>query len=181
MTEGQDRVEDDEQLYRRVPNLAPSVYSTEGGQLRFSSTAFNDRSKQPSVNRAKLQNFDPHRSRFTNMDGVIELNTAKIRAIGPIVQQNNSGSSSHVVNVVPDPIHGEFSLAIKANPAHALIVTQPPLTGPSAFKRFKESLAKIATDTGWCVEPGTSLPRGTFLDILHDAIRWMLGGFWRKK
>lgn len=181
MTDGQDRVQDDEQLYRRIPNLASPLYSTEGGQFRFSSTAFNDRSRQPSVDRAKLQNFDPHRSRITTTDGIVELNAAKIRAVGPIVQQNNSAApSSHVVDVMPDPVNGDISLAIKANLAHALIITQPPLTGASAFKRFKESLAKLATEAGWCIKPGTPLPRRKLLTGLRNFFRWILRGLGQK-
>lgn len=181
MTDAQDRVQDDEQLYRRVLSSVPLLYSMDGGQIRFSSTAFNDRSKQPSVDRARLQNFDPQRSRIAKTDGIVELNAADIRAIGPIFHQNDSGRSSHAVDVVPDPIIGDVTLAINQNLAHALIITHPPLTGTSAFKRFKESLAKLATEAGWCVEPGTPLPRRKFLVILRDAIRWMFGGLSGKK
>jgi len=177
MTDGQDRVADDEELYRRVrETVAGQVcYQIEGGRVVFSQAAFNDPSKQPSVDRAKLRDFDPHRSRLTREDGIVTLEAGAVRRLGPIPQYDNRRQplSEHAVDVVPDPIEG--------NGAHALVVTQPPVTGRSVYKRLKDGLARLATEAGWRVTPGNPLPRRKFLAVLRDVFRWMLRSFRRIK
>ena len=177
MTVPEDQVEDDEQLYRSVRSVAggQQCYRIENGRTVFTVAAFLDREKKPSVDRAKLQDFNPSRSRFDRNDGIVELVAANIRAIGLITQTKDKTRSQHAVDIVPDPIKGEPAKKIAENPAHAVITTQPPLTSGKAFERLKEALARVATDAGWCIEPETPLRRGKFFTMLHDAIRWMFG------
>ena len=155
MTTGEDQVKDGEPLYRWVPKVdrvGTPLYSIEAGRLRFSSTAFNDRNGRPSVDRALLRNSNPHCQRRTTDDGVISLSASSLRSIPPISQKNGPGQtdSKHNVDVTAVPL--------ALNRAHAEIVSIPSLTGSAAIGRFKDALARLAEKSGWCVEPGSSLP-----------------------
>lgn len=177
MTRGQDRVSDDEELYRSVRETVAGqlCYRIQGGQVVFSQAAFNDRSMRPSIDRAKLRDFDPHRSRLSREDGIVALRADAIRRLGPITQFDNRQRplTQHAVDVIPDWIIG--------NCAHALVTTHPPVTGPSAFRRLKEGLAWLANEAGWRVEPGTTLPQRKLLAIVHDIFRCALGRLPRAK
>ena len=171
MTIGHDRVEDDEQLYRGVKEKAPGgeiCFRLDSGRVQFFSAAFNDREKRPSVDRAKLHHFNPHRTRVSEEDGIVMLLTSRVRQLGlvHVFDQRGKVRSEHAVDVIPDPKTG--------NPAHAVIITQPPLTKDNAFKRLKDSLARLATDAGWYVRPGTPMPRPRFLAFLRDAYQWVI-------
>lgn len=171
MTIGHNRVEDDEQLYRRVPEKAPGgelCFRLDSGRVKFLSAAFNDREKRPSVNRAKLHYFNPHRTRVSEEDGIVALLTSRVRQLGlvQVFDQRGQVRSEHAIDVIPDPKAG--------NLAHAVIITQPPLTKDNAFKRLKDSLARLATDAGWYVEPGTPMPKFKFLAFLRDAYQWVM-------
>jgi hypothetical protein len=163
MTTGPTSVNDDEELYRRVRERTPAsqlCFETVAGRVVFSQAAFNDPQKRPSVDRAILCSSNPHRSRLAREDGIVALNAAAIRKIG--LGQPGQGRSTHVVDVLPDPVRG--------NLAHAVIVVDPA-AGSSIFKRLKEALAHLATEAGWRVEPGTPLLRWNFVAILYDASR----------
>ena len=175
MTAGRDRVADDEELYRRVREKVPghTCFRLEGGQVLFLHSAFNDVSNQPSVDRAKLRQFDPHRTRLTQEDGIVALQTAAIRQLGPVPRYDNRQKPlpGSVVDVLPAPV--------LRNCAHALVVTAPPLTGKNALKRLKEGLVRLANDAGWRIEPGDSLPRRKVLGIVRDTFQCVLGHFQR--
>lgn len=162
MTDAQDWVEGNEQLYRSVRSTAGEqhCFRIEDGCTVFTVAAFLDKKKTPSVDRAKLHNFDPNLSRIDRNDGIVELLAANIRQIGFISQKDNKGKvqSEHAVDVIPDPIRRDDVRGIRENLAHAVITTQPPLTSGMGFERLKEALARLATDAGWRVEPGADLP-----------------------
>lgn len=152
MTNGIDTVDDDELLYRRIRSIVAgqTCFRVENGRVVFTVAAFLDRHKKPSVDRAKLQGFEPHRSRQSIDDGIVELIAVRIRAIGIVHQRDSAGRvvSEHVVDVVPAPIENQ--------PAHAEVITRPAIGG-KAFERLKEALARLATEAGWRVEPGSQL------------------------
>ena len=165
---GRDRVEDDEDLYRRVRETTPAgqiCFEVANGRVIFSQAAFNDPRNRPSVDRAKLRDFDPQRTRISKEDGIVVLLTGRVRQLGHVQQRNQNGHhSQHAIDVVPEHEDG--------NPAHAVITTRPPLTSSSAFKRLKESLARLATEAGWRVEPGSPLPRNDLATLLRRMLRW---------
>lgn len=141
-------VQDDEELYRSVRgDLKFKEYSVQDGKLRIESAAFMDRCRKPSVDRAKLQNFDPD---VTNKrlpvppkgvtNGVVSLTTGEVRtAIGDV----------HAVDVVPEPT--------PQNPAHAIIaiVNLEHLESESkqknAFRLLRIALATLANKNG-CIK-----------------------------
>src|SRR6266571_8768390 len=107
MTKG--NVDDEEEIYRRVPEAAggATCYATENGRLVFHTSAFNDVTNSPSVDRAIIRELDPHRTRRNPQDGVVALNVAAIRQLAPIQKFNETGRvvvSQHAFDVVYDPI-----------------------------------------------------------------------------
>lgn len=133
-------VQDDEELYRSVRgNLKYKEYSIQNGKLRIESAAFMDRYRKPSVDRAKLKNFEPHLSQQSPTDGVVSLKTIDVRA----------AVDGHAVDVIADPT--------SQNPAHAkiLIVDLELLESKSkqkkAFKLLRIALAILANKNG-CIK-----------------------------
>ena len=153
MTNGPAPIANEELLYRRIRSFAggQACYVVEGSRIRFTAAAFLDPKKRPSVDRANLRNGDPHRSRLTKDDGIVQLQTGTVREIGVIEKKDAKGNtvSQHMVDVEAAPIDG--------NEAHAEITLSPEVGG-KAFERLKEALARLATDSGWLVLPGHNLP-----------------------
>jgi len=161
-----DHVDDEEELYRRVPEAAGSAcYYIDHGKVVFFSSAFNDVSQSPSVDRANKRQFDPHRTRLRQQDGIVALEAGAIRGLGPIIQRDQRGRqvSQHSVDVVYDPIFG--------NCAHALVSAEPTITSGSAFKRLKDGLVRLANQAGWRVEPGIPVPPRKAREILQEALQ----------
>jgi len=150
----EDYVSNDEQLYRNVradPTKDEFYINEHTRQLKITSQAFLDRETQkPSVDRAKLRNFNPEASRISG-SGIVMLIAEEIRKIGTVRSKSeDSQVIDHYVDVTPDPL--------PANEAHALIIVQPefisdPRKREKAFKLLRKSLAKLATNRGWTLEP----------------------------
>lgn len=112
------------------------------GNLRFSSTAFNDPSEKPSVNRACI-NSDPELVKRHTTHGVVTLIVGDVRSIEvPINHKDPSINYSVDVKHRPEV----------DNPSHAQIESAPAPTG-SRFKRIKEKLAQLADSAGWTCKP----------------------------
>ncbi len=149
----EDHVLDDEKLYRNVRgNLAEDEYfhHPETGQLIITPKAFLDREKEPSVDRAKLRDFNPAQSRIPG-SGIVTLVTKEVRHIGTVQTNIPEGTTlKHAVDVKPDPIPSE-------NKAHALITVTPEFFGSDnkkkkAFKLLRKALATLASKNGWTLE-----------------------------
>ncbi len=154
----QDYVSDEEQLYRNVRgNLVYDEYSYDltTGDVTFLPQAFKDREKEPSVDRAKLKDFDPEQSRISADNGIVTLITQELRQIGDVRTLDDKGSPvKHAVDVTADPIP-------KKNEAHARIVVEPKVLGSEskkkkAFRLLRIALARLATQRGWTLEPRNS-------------------------
>lgn len=152
-------VDDDEEVYRSVRgalNYDEYYYDENDGSLQIGPNAFRDRYKHPSVDRAKLKDFNPHLAKQSESDGIVTLLTKKVRAIGHVFTKTEQGEVvQHSVDVKPDQKHD--------NEAHALVVVTPEFFGSptkqkNAFKLLRISLAKIATENGWTVRPSTEQP-----------------------
>lgn len=149
-----DQVFDDEELYRNVRgNLDEDEYTFDPhtGQLIITPRAFLDRKKEPSVDRAKLREFNPSNSRMPG-SGIVSLITEEVRTIGTVQTKPPDGPEvQHAVDVIAAPIPSE-------NEAHALITVKPDFFGSNskqnkAFGLLRKSLAFLATKRGWTLEP----------------------------
>ena len=140
-------IRDDEELYRRVrintkdPGDKDRYSINNAREVTIHSTAFFDRNRQPSVDRAKLREFNPVLSQEDETDGIISLIAGDVRAI-PI--------EAHTVDVIYDPT--------PMNPAHSQITITPEGTVSNtkqkqAFSTLRRALALLATQKGWTLEP----------------------------
>ena len=134
-----DYVCDSEVLYRSVPNQPGIHYIPISGGYRVSRAAFEDRRGQPSVDRARLCDNDPDKSKKGPTHLVVSLTALRVREIEGF---------SRTVDVVPDPCPPEDP----DNPAHALITVDRPFDSKSQFDRFKKALAIVA-DSNWEIPP----------------------------
>ena len=135
----EDRVSDDEVLYRRVPDIPGDFHKPiSGGELRVTSGAFGDRQKQPSVDRAILRDNKPENSKRKPTECIVSFTAGEVRGI------EGFGRS---IDVVPDPNPQDDP----DNSAHALIVADRPFSR-NQFDKFKQALAGIA-DSRWEIHP----------------------------
>lgn len=149
-----DYISDDEQLYRNVrgdPAKGEFYVNEITGHLKITSQAFLDRENQkPSVDRAKLVNFNPKVLRLAG-SGIVTLIAEEVRQIGSVKTKGNGIQTiAHHVDVMPDPE--------PTNPAHVLIIVDPdylsdPAKREKAFKLLRRALAKLATNRGWTLKP----------------------------
>jgi len=144
-------VSDEEELYRSVRNkVDEEFYYNEDKQLIITRDAFKDRAKQPSVDRAKLKDFAPSNSKLSISDGIITLITKEVRSIGDVfTKEENTDNIQHSVDVIYSP---------NDNIAHSHVTVQPSYYGNDkkqkrAFKLLRISLARLATQKGWTLEP----------------------------
>ncbi len=145
-------VQDNEELYRNVRGkLEDKEYSIQDGKLRIEYHAFWDGSKKPSVDRAKLIDFDPDSALLCKTNGIVSIKASDVRAIGSVkTKHENKVIADHAVDVIPDPTPD--------NPAHAIIIVKPELFDSknkqrNAFKLLQIALAGLATKNGWTLEP----------------------------
>lgn len=164
-------VADEEKLYRRVrQTVAGQVcYQTDGDRVHFSQSAFNDPAHEPSLDRASVR-ADPELARLSVEEGIVALQATAIRHVGPVpkIGTNNKAAKDsegrpieHVIDVVSDPKFGNCSHAV---------VTVNPAMGSGAFRRLKDRLARLASDAGWTIKPGTPTT-GQRENALQDSIR----------
>lgn len=147
-----DFIRDDEVLYRSVRGQYGEEYSYDDkGTLKISSEAFRDRNRSPSVDRARLNEYDPTLSKQNDTDGVVSLITEDVRAIGTVQTKiQDVDTTVHAIDVIYDPI--------PENPAHSKIVVRPDFFGSknkqrNVFKLLQLALVELAEKYGWTVEP----------------------------
>ncbi len=148
-----DPVQDNEVLYRSVRGESVAEeYFFDRGKLIIRSAAFNDRNKEPSVDRAKLRGFDPSLSRLQETDGIVSLIAHDVRAIKEVETKNEDKNTVHTVDIIYAPT--------PENSAHSQIIVNPEFLGTDSkkgktFRKLRVALAKLATKNGWTLEPGT--------------------------
>src|SRR5579871_6438383 len=136
----EDRVEDEEVLYRRVRHEYLVFIE---GEWKCGENAFGDPDQQPSVDRAKLQGDSPHPTRAEPSDGIARLVATKVRAIQTVVKRRPSGVQEYPyrIDIKPDPTeqaHRGF------NPAHARIYATPEeKMGSKAWRMLKDELSAM--------------------------------------
>lgn len=141
-----DVVSDDELLYRRIPYAAEGqfFYSLQpDGTVRISSSAFGDRNRRVSVDRAQLNNFDPAKTQATSDDGVVQLLTRSVRNVSVSTNDKDGRPvQQHFLDVMSAPL--------PENPAHAEITAHPEIVKDNTFKRLREQLARLSV---WVIYP----------------------------
>ena len=136
---------DDEELYRNIRSEFGVEYIYYEGKLRIRSDAFRDINKKPSVDRAKLKEFNPFGAKLRDTNGIVSL----------IVRDVHSRKIvGHVVDVIYDP-NPESD---PENYAHSQIVVDPEFFGTNSrkertFYKLRRSLARLATKRGWTLAP----------------------------
>lgn len=150
-------IANEEELYRSIRGRKEDgeYHYNDDGMLVINPDAFRDRNKEPSVDRAALRDHNPVLSRKPPTDGieqgVVTLLTLNVRDIGDVVTPVDGGKNvTHSVDVIYDPLPD--------NIAHAKVTVEPEFFGAEnkkkkAFKLLRISLAYLATDAGWTLEP----------------------------
>jgi hypothetical protein len=145
-------VGDGEVLYRSVRDITDDGKAQEwtivDGELKFSQSAFNDRNRQPSVDRAILRR-SASESKHSPTDGITSLVARDVRRIRSVQRLTNKGkvAQDHTVDVTYVPL--------PENAAHAEVQCAPALTNDPTFRRLKEALANMASARGWTVVPAS--------------------------
>lgn len=138
----------EEDLYRSIRD-EPQLFGCDsrGALTRLSASAFNDRAKQPSVDRAAMRVGGASESRKAQSDGVVTVVAADVRAIRGVATMDAKGNvvQLHEVDLLHDPEPDNHS--------HALVITAPHVASDGAFKRLKEALCRIAERRGWAFRP----------------------------
>ena len=135
-----DHIEDREILYRSVED--ENCYA-DGSKIRLKSQAFADRHKKPSVDRAKLWDFNPTKTQLSPSDAIVMLFAEQVRSLK--IPQYNSDKKvefHYEMDVHAAPIPEESGKP--ANPAHAEIRPNCDFRSDKAFKRLLESLCRLA-------------------------------------
>jgi hypothetical protein len=145
-------VYDYEDLYRSV---RPDEYKTIGGKVIISASAFNDRERKPSVDRAWIGR-DFKEIRKSPSDGITKLTAGEVRTNSSVEAFDAKGRKigRHTVDAMHRPIidcPGE-----PENPAHCQIECDPRIETDNTFKRLKEALAGLATRVGFIVRPDSA-------------------------
>lgn len=142
-------IDDNEILYRNVrsdPKYDEYIY--EQGELKILANAFlSRRGRKPSVDRAKVVENNPHKTRMKN-SGVVSFVAGEVRQIDSVVTTVENESVYHDVDVVFTPS--------SCRPAHSEIVTRPDFfcnRERMAYRRLRVALADIATKRGWIIPP----------------------------
>ncbi len=131
-----DLITDDEILYRRILDRVDHYTYLSDGTIRISSQAFYQSTLRPSVDRAKLRNYDPTKTLGSLSGGVISLVAGDIRAIGVMHKDQKFRGEVESMPILDDPIEPD-------NDAHAEIYTIPDCNKP-AFRKFIEQLGILA-------------------------------------
>lgn len=142
----EERVGDDEKLFRRIP-CEMGYYTLKDGAVHLSSSAFSDRLKQTSVDRSCLCHGDPSHTQEDPRDGVAILVASEVREISAKGKAFAGGEVKYVIDVVPDPDYRNGNLA------HAIIVPTPSYETPSVYKRVTQALARLAERRQWAIQP----------------------------
>ncbi len=143
-----------EELVFRAVADNPQLWGTDqAGGLRLSGSAFNDRNKEPSVDRESLLALGAAQSRKSESDGVACLLTGEVRAIRTVVtlDAKQQPVREHIVDVVHVPVTD--------NAAHAVVRTDPLVSNDGAFRRLKEALCLLANTRGWAYLPASKRPK----------------------
>lgn len=147
-------VNDDEELYRSVREETRGFdeYNYDDDKnLVITPKAFNDREKNPSVDRATLKDNNPELSKKSETDGILTLLANDVRKIGEV---KTGEETNHSVDVLHKPDSDNLS--------HAEITVNPAFYGNDkkqkrAFKLLRISLAYLATKNKWTLEPKTAI------------------------
>ena len=150
-----ERVQDNEELYRNVrADRKYKHYSCKAGKVEIKYNAFRDPCKKPSVDRAKLLEFEPSRALLNETNGIVSVKASDVRAIGTVKTETEDGDVAHTVDVVFCPTCDRL--------AHSQIIVTPEffdsdIKQDDPFRFLQKALARLATDdvteNSWRLRP----------------------------
>jgi hypothetical protein len=141
-------VADAEDLYRAIS--AGKGFLFKDGKYVFSQSAFDDRLRQPSVDRSSIRVVVAE-AKLTPTDGVTAVKAEDVRKSCkvPILDPKGKPTGEYAVDVLHRPI-----LAPEPeNLAHCQIESNPVYANDSRFRKLKEALARLATQNGFIIVP----------------------------
>lgn len=138
-----------ELLFRAVSDADEHHRIDENGFLLLGQSAFNDRERTPSVDRAELQGGGPQATRREDADGVVILQAAEIRSICTVAtcDAHQNILRQHNVDVRHVPVLNNYS--------HGQVEAAPHVTSGGAWKKLKEALCRVAMKRGWAFKPAS--------------------------
>ncbi len=171
-----------EWLYRSFPvpdtRLNPPVfhYAVIQGKVRFSRGAWNDKNRQPSVDRAYMLSC-PQDAKFNPNDpneAIIKIRAAKIRKISSL--SLNQSSSTRLIDVIFDPNISDN------RPAHSKITADPIFEKKEKreWKMFQEFLSIAASKHGWVVPPHCEIGKSANSNGRLSCLRKRIFGWLRR-
>lgn len=128
-------VHSDEELYRFFKDT-PAIVDVTADGWRLKRSAFTGGSKdsyEPSVDRAWFNDYNPASSQQRSSDGIVCFMTRDIREDKCVTDRK--------FDVEPDPLDEDASHP--ANPAHALITSDPKFETPGQLKKLQRLLQKL--------------------------------------
>jgi len=141
-------IADDEVIDRSVKLIPQHFRRSEGGEVRVSASAFNDRSYEPSFYREVLCEDPPYKKppRMNPDDAVASVTIGKVREQEAITFQsgNDTRPTTHRVDVRPE-VEGHHA-------AHVVVFTAPEFKTKGGFAKLKELLAQIVGGN-WAIRP----------------------------
>lgn len=157
--DSEERIEDDETLYRSVWLKPECFYIDEGGALRISGQAFADKRKEPSVFRKHLCDDPPYSNppRLDPDQAVVSFTAGNIREkASPIAHQSdqNEPPIEYLIDVRPDRSEGQHR-------SHAIVFATPAFKTNRPFEKLKLRLAQL-------VEAWAILPDPAFVKLVAD-------------
>jgi hypothetical protein len=146
----EDRVSDEETLYRSIRPVKECFSFDEEGALRVSAQAFADRKMQPSLFRKHLCDAPPYSDppRLGPDQVVVSLIAGKIRENSPLQHQSEKQEPvRYLIDVRPDTSDNQHR-------AHAIVFTDPEFKTKGAFEKLKIRLALLVEE--WAIQPETA-------------------------
>lgn len=95
----------------------------------------------------------PEDSKRSASDGIVALIVGSIRKLNPVKAGPTEKPVDYLIDVVARPEEPTAENNWVANPAHAQIESATEYCSDKHFKKVKERLAYLATQSGWLLEP----------------------------
>lgn len=128
-------VQDEEKLYRFVPNGKGLFYS----DGRVLAQAFADSRFRPSVDRADQRGNDPRQSLKDDAGGILSFSALNVRKLEvPHLDQYQKLIRNHSTDI--EPVHEV------GNPSHAEIFLKPSCPSDNVFRRLRHALEYMVNE-----------------------------------
>ena len=130
-----DFVEDEEEIFRRIPFSQKCYTKDAHGDFHLSKSAFTFDNNNVSVDRSRLCAGDPRHTQRDPRHGVVSLIVGEVRTLS--VVKNDTV-------IIPYPVADVQADPLPDNHAHALIVSLRANLSNSQFHSLQDQLAHMA-------------------------------------